>query len=187
MKKQAASKKKTDKRILREKPTVQKSSRTKRTKTRGKTKNSIKNSAKNKNVSKRQTSKKTRKRRKSSGLKERNAHYIKQGMQQAVYVVTIFLTLFILSLSFLLYQWKDYKIVEYGKDIQRYKANILRLKSEVSRQQAQINSEYIKYHRIAGIAGEKLGLKPSVQEPTIFKVDKNTLQYYVEKDQKVEE
>lgn len=108
-------------------------------------------------------------------------------MQQAVYVVTIFLVLFVLSLSFLLYQWKDYKIVEYGKDIQRYKADILRLKSEVSRQQAQINSEYIKYHRIARIAGEKLDLKPSIQEPTIFKVDKNTLQYYVEKDKKVEE
>lgn len=183
MKKQAASKKKTDKRILREKPAVRKPSRTHNTKTREKPKNS----AGNKNVSKNQNLTKTRKKRKSSGLKERNAHYIKQGMQQAVYVVTIFLVLFVLSLSFLLYQWKDYKIVEYGKDIQRYKTDILRLKSEVSRQQAQINSEYIKYHRIAQIAGEKLGLKPSVKEPTIFKVNKNTLQYYVEKDQKVDE
>lgn len=186
MKKQAASKKKTDKRILREKSPVRKPSRTIKTKTKAKPKNSLKNSAKNKNVSKNQNLKKTRKRRKSTGLRQRNTRYLKQGMQQVVYVVTIFLTLFVLSLSFLLYQWKDYKIVEYGKDIQRYRADILRLKSEVSRQQAQINSEYINYHRIAQIAGEKLGLKPSIQEPTIFKVDKNTLQYYVEKDQKVE-
>lgn len=183
MKKQTARKKKTDQRILREKPVVQKPARTPKVKTRER----LKNSVKNKNVSKNQKVKKPRKKRKSTGLKERNAHYIKQGVQQAVYVVTIFLVLFVLSLSFLLYQWKEYKIVEYGKDIQRYKADVLRLKSEVSRQQAQINSEYIKYHRIAQIAGEKLELKPSVQEPTIFTVDKNKLQYYVEKDQQVEE
>jgi hypothetical protein len=95
--------------------------------------------------------------------------------------------LFVLSLSFLLYQWKDYKIVEYGKDIQRYKSEILYLESEVSRKRAHINSELIKYHRIAQIAGEKLGLKPSVQEPIPFKVDQNMFESYVEKDRKAEQ
>lgn len=97
------------------------------------------------------------------------------------------MVLFVLSLSFLLYQWKDYTIVEYGKEIQRYKADILYIESEVNRNKAQINSELIKYHRIAQISGDKLGLKPSVQEPIPFKVDKNIFEHYVEKDRKAEQ
>lgn len=144
-------------------------------------------SARNQAVQKVERVKRNKRKKKSSGIKERNAYYLKQGMQQAVYVITIFLGLFTLSLAFLLYQWKDYKIVEFGKEIQQYRGDVLRLKSEVSRNQSKINSELIKYHRIAQISGEKLGLKPSVQEPIIFKIDKNTLEYYVGKDRKAED
>ena len=183
MKKQTTKRRAAAKKPLREKSNNGNSVKNRKTQSRKKQGSSVRNqTAQNGKGAKR-----TRRKKKSSGLKERNAHYLKQGVQQAVYVVGIFLTLFTLSLAFLLYQWKDYKIVEFGKEIQQYRSDILRLKSEVSRNQAKINSDLIKYHRIAQISGEKLGLKPSVQEPIVLKIDKNALEYYVGKDRNAEE
>ncbi|MCK6622085.1 MAG: hypothetical protein HUU32_02125 [Calditrichaceae bacterium] len=127
------------------------------------------------------------KQRRSPARAGRNAYYLKQGVQQALYVVTVFLALILLSLAFLLYQWKEYKIVEFNKDIQKLKSEVLRLESEVSRRQAQVNSQLTKYHRVAQISGEKLGLKPTVEEPLIFKVDKKSWRYYVGKDRQADQ
>lgn len=123
------------------------------------------------------------KQRRSPARAERNTYYFKQGVQQALYVVTVFLALILLSLAFLLYQWKEYKIVEFNKDIQKLKSEVLRLESEVSRRQALVNSQLTQYHRIAQISAEKLGLKPALQEPLIFKVNEKTWRHYVGKDQ----
>jgi hypothetical protein len=159
----------------------------KRTQTTIREKRSQQAGAQDRNTKRNSSSTITKKRQRARSFKGKKAYYLRQGVQQAVYVTTIFMVLFVLSLSFLLYQLKDYKIVEYGKEIQRYKADILYLESEVSRKQAHINSELMKYHRIAQISGESLGLKPSVQEPIPFKIDKNIFERYVEKDRKAEQ
>lgn len=87
-----------------------------------------------------------------------------------------------LSSAFLLYQWKDYKIVEYSKEIQDLRSDVLKLQSAESRYRARINSDLIKYHRIAEVAKDKLQLLPSVEEPVILTVDKRLLDAYVQKD-----
>ena len=45
-----------------------------------------------------------------------------------------------------------------------------------------INKELKGPKRIMKVAGEKLGLKPSIQGPIIFTADKVMLEYYAEKD-----
>ena len=117
--------------------------------------------------------------------------HVKKGVRQAVYgfytISVVFLILVMISLAFLLYQWKNYQITEYVKDIQQLKAEVLRLDSERSRYQARINTELMKYYRIARVAEKKLGLKPAIQKPTPLTVNKQRLQYYVQKDQKEKE
>jgi hypothetical protein len=175
------------KKTLKNRKTTPGAGKPKRTQTTIREKSSAQNIKPARNTQRNSNAAKSKKRKRVRSSKEKKAYYLRQGVQQAVYVITIFMVLFVLSLSFLLYQWKDYTLVEYGKEIQRYKADILYLESEVNRNKAQINSELIKYHRIAQISGDKLGLKPSVQEPIPFKVDKNIFEHYVEKDRKAEQ
>ena len=48
------------------------------------------------------------------------------------YVVSVvFLVLVMLSSAFLLFQWKNYKIVEFGKEVQQLRAEIYRLNGEI--------------------------------------------------------
>lgn len=123
--------------------------------------------------------------------RKRNVYHFKKGVQQALHgfytITAVFLILLVISLAFLVYQWKEYKIVEYGKDIQLLKVQILNLNSQVSRNQARINSELLKYNRIARVAGEKLNLQPSIGAPRLLQVDKDRLDYYVAKDRKIQE
>ncbi len=125
--------------------------------------------------------------RKSAGKKKAaGKQAVRQGLQQLAYVGVIFLSLVVLSLGFLLYQWKDYQITEYAKEIEQLRAEVLRLQSDNSRKQAYINTELLKYHRIARIAEEKLGLKPALQKPTVLVVDKQKLEAYAQKDREEE-
>ncbi len=114
------------------------------------------------------------------------ASHIKKHARKAMhdfYVISIiFLALVLLSSAFLLYQWKNYKIVQYGKEVQRLRADIHRLNGEIRPKQAFINKELKGPKRIMKVAGEKLGLKPSIQGPIIFTADKVMLEYYAEKD-----
>lgn len=190
MKKQGTKKphrKPAAKKTLKSRKTTHRSGKPKRTQTTIREKSSAQNIKSARITQRNSNAAKSKNRKRVRSSKEKKAYYLRQGVQQAVYVITIFMALFVLSLSFLLYQWKDYTIVEYGKEIQRYKADILYLKSEVNRNKAHINSELVKYHRIAQISGDKLGLKPSVQEPIPFKIDKNIFERYVEKDRKAEQ
>lgn len=99
------------------------------------------------------------------------------------YVVSVvFLVLVMLSSAFLLFQWKNYKIVEFGKEVQQLRAEIYRLNGEIRPRQAFINKELKGPKRIMQVADKKLGLKPSVRGPIIFTVDKTMLEYYAEKD-----
>lgn len=131
-------------------------------------------------------------RKRSQQQKRRKAKkQIKEGVQQALYgfytISLIFVVLFLISLGFLLYQWKEYQIVEYGKEIQQLRTDIYRLNSLVNHNEAQINTELLKYYRIARIAREKLNLVPSIQEPIVFEVDKEKLEDYARKDQKAQD
>ena len=110
---------------------------------------------------------------------KKNAH----KMVRDFYVISsIFLAMLMLSSGFLLYQWKDYKIVEYSKEIMQLQNDILQLKSSQARLQATINTDLLKYHRIAEVAKNKLALAPSVEEPVLLIVDKQKLEYYAQKD-----
>ncbi|MEZ4763545.1 MAG: hypothetical protein R3C26_10210 [Calditrichia bacterium] len=105
-----------------------------------------------------------------------------EGVYDLYIISVIFLIMLMLSSAFLLYQWKDYKIVEYSKEIQDLRSDVLKLQSAESRYRARINSDLIKYHRIAEVAKDKLQLLPSVEEPVILTVDKRLLDAYVQKD-----
>ncbi len=134
---------------------------------------------------------KTTRKRVQQRKRRKAQQQFKKGFRQALYgfytISIIFVVLFLLSLSFLLYQWKEYQIVEYGKEIQQLRTDIYRLNSQVKHNQAQINTDLMKYYRIARIAREKLGLVPSVQEPVVFEVDRRKLEYYARKDRKAQE
>lgn len=116
----------------------------------------------------------------------KNVLYLKKKVRRAVlefYMISvIFLAMLVLSSAFLLYQWKDYKLVEFAREIQLLQSDVLKLQSAVSRHQTTINTELLKYHRIVRVAQEKLALKPSVEEPVVFSVEKTQLDYYVQKD-----
>lgn len=116
---------------------------------------------------------------------------LKKGVRRAVYdfylISVIFLVLLTLSSAFLLYQWKNYKIVEFGKEIQQLQVDVLKLQSSTNRNQARINTELVNYHRIAQLVDDKLGLKPSVEEPFVLPVDQEELEYYVQKDKESNE
>ena len=124
--------------------------------------------------------------RKSQKIPKKTNLNLKKGVRRAVYdlyiISVIFLILLMLTSAFLLYQWKDYKIVEYSKEIQDLRSDVLKLQSAESRYRARINSDLIKYHRIAEVAKDKLQLLPSVEEPVILTVDKRLLDAYVQKD-----
>ncbi len=124
--------------------------------------------------------------RKSQKMPKKTNLNLKKGVRRAVYdlyiISVIFLIMLMLSSAFLLYQWKDYKIVEYSKEIQDLRSDVLKLQSAESRYRARINSDLIKYHRIAEVAKDKLQLLPSVEEPVILTVDKRLLDAYVQKD-----
>ncbi len=128
----------------------------------------------------------TGQKRKRKAVNRKTVLQVKQGVRQAVYgfytISLVFLILILVSLAFLVYQWKDYQITEYVKDIQHLKAEILRLDSEKSRYQAKINSELMTYYRIARVAEKELGLKPASTEPLPLRVDKKRLAFYVQKD-----
>ncbi len=129
--------------------------------------------------------------RKPRKLKGKSTLNLKKGVRRAVYdfylISVVFLILLTLSSAFLLYQWKNYKIVEFGKEIQRLQVDVLKFQSTVNRNQAKINTELIKYHRIAQVAKDKLGLQPSVEEPFVLLVDQKKLEYYVRKDKESKE
>lgn len=128
--------------------------------------------------------KKKKKPAKGSG---KNAAILKRGMRKALYdfytISLVFLMLLVLSSMFLLYQWKNYKVVEFGKEIQRLQSEKLRLESEMSRNQARMITFQQKVEKIAP---EKLGLKPAIREPVLFRIDQKKLDYYVQKDREVQ-
>jgi len=146
---------------------------------------SVKKSSARKPASQRTTQRKTT-RRKPRKKTRKSTLNLKKGVRRAVYdfylISVIFLVLLTLSSAFLLYQWKNYKIVEFGKEIQQLQVDVLKLQSSTNRNQARINTELVNYHRIAQLVDEKLGLKPSVEEPFVLPVDQKELEYYVQKD-----
>ena len=108
-------------------------------------------------------------------------------MRKALYdfytISLVFLMLLVLSSMFLLFQWKNYKVVEFGKEIQRLQSEKLRLESEMSRNQAKMIAFQQKVEKIAP---EKLGLKPAIREPVLFRIDQKKLDYYVQKDREAQ-
>ncbi len=128
--------------------------------------------------------KKTAAKRKTTKARSKSKETIKKGVRRALldfYTISlIFLGLLILSSMFLVYQWKDFWITEYGKDIGRLQGQIFTLTSELSHNQATVNH---LQQQVEKVAPKKLGLQPSLKEPIVFKVNQNKLEYYVRKDQ----
>lgn len=125
--------------------------------------------------------------KKSKKAAGKNAAILKRGMRRALYdfytISLVFLMLLVLSSMFLLFQWKNYKVVEFGKEIQRLQSEKLRLESEMSRNQAKMITFQQKVEKIAP---EKLGLKPAIREPVLFRIDQKKLDYYVQKDREAQ-
>jgi len=120
--------------------------------------------------------------------KKKNIYYLKKGARDAALGFTsiflMFLVILFLSALFLGYQYKEYKIVQLGKEIQQLKAEILQLNSFNQRLRAQISSQLDEYHRIARIAREKLQLEESIEKPLVLKVDKDKYLKYRARDEK---
>lgn len=153
-------------------------------------------------TTKRNAAAKTKKSNRSrAGVKEREqkarrrqrrqqVRKIKQGFRQTMYglyaISLVGVILLIMSVTFLLYQWKNVAIVEYSKEIQQLRSEMYGLYSEKSRNEARINKELMDDRRIFRIAKEQLGLERSIEQPRILKVDIEKLNYYARKDMEQE-
>jgi len=116
---------------------------------------------------------------------------LKSGAKSAFHGISTILIMFslliIASSSFILYQYKEYKITELAEEIQTLKLDILKLASQNSRYQGLLNSRLLRYQRIAAVAKTRLHMKESLHQPAHFRVDKKQLEYYVRLDQKEDE
>lgn len=111
---------------------------------------------------------------------------VRQGVRQAVQAVYLVLgigvLLVVLSVAFVLYQWKEVAIVEAAKQIEVLREEVRALESARSRREGLINNTLLQESRLVGYSREKLGLERTIEQPTVFAVDKDTWMYYVRKD-----
>ncbi|RMG63339.1 MAG: hypothetical protein D6715_11345 [Calditrichaeota bacterium] len=107
---------------------------------------------------------------------------VRQATRGLSTVVMIFSLFLVASLGFLLFQWKEYLLTKYNKDIQLLTEEVYRLRSERSELESEIKSSLTQYHRIARIGREKLGLEQSLRPPAVLVVDGKKLKRYARKD-----
>lgn len=125
--------------------------------------------------------------RKKKPKKEEAIYWLKKGTREAFYgfssVLLAFLVLLILSMAFLFYQYKEYKILQYSREIQQLKVEILKLNSQNNRLKSRIHTRLSEYNRIARVVRDKLGLVESIEKPTRLRVDKKTYEKFARKDE----
>ncbi len=122
-----------------------------------------------------------KRRRKNAGARP-VVYSVQQATRSLSTAVMIFTLFLVASMGFLLFQWKEYVLTKYTKNIQRLTEEVYRLRSERSELESTVKRSLTQYHRIARIAREKLGLEQSLHPPAILVVDGKKLAYYARKD-----
>lgn len=113
---------------------------------------------------------------------------IKKGTQKAAHSLTasfmIFFVLIFLSITFILFQLKEFQITRYFKDIRSLKNEIEELESANHHYRSKIDNELATHTQIFKLANQ-LGLQESLEQPQVLHINKDKLRKYVEKDQKI--
>ena len=115
-------------------------------------------------------------------------YHIKKGARSAARGISasfvIFIILMVLSISFILYQLKEFQINKDIQEIRKLKNEIEELVSLNHHHKSRINNELANYSRIAGLAYE-MDLREALTAPTILTIEKNKQRKYEEKDKKI--
>jgi cell division protein FtsL len=119
--------------------------------------------------------------------KKINIYEVKKGARKAAHGITaslmIFFVLMILSISFILYQLKEFQINKDIKEIRKVRNEIEELRSLNQYYRGKVN-ELTSSSRIRRLANE-MGLQESLTAPRALIVDKGELNNYEEKDKEV--
>lgn len=112
---------------------------------------------------------------------------VKKKARKAAHGITaslmIFFLLMILSISFILYQLKEFQINKENKEIRKLKNKIEELRSLNQYYRGRVN-ELTSSSRIRRLANE-MGLQESLTIPKTLMVEKDELDNYAEKDKEV--
>lgn len=115
-------------------------------------------------------------------------YQIKKGARSAARGISasfmIFVVLMVLSISFILYQLKEFQINKDIKEIRKLKNDIEELESLNHHYQSKIKNELANYSRISRLAYE-MELQETLTAPAILTIDKNRLRDYEKKDKEV--
>lgn len=95
-----------------------------------------------------------------------------------------FFVLMLLSISFILFQLKEFQITKEIKDIRELRNEIEELRSLNQRYQSKIKNELAANSRISSLSKE-MGLEETTRSPEVLIVDKKKLDHYAEKDKKI--
>lgn len=95
-----------------------------------------------------------------------------------------FFVLMLLSISFILFQLKEFQITKEIKDIRELRNEIEELRSLNQRYQSKIKNELAANSRISSLSKE-MGLEETTRSPKVLIVDKKKLDHYAEKDKKI--
>jgi len=95
-----------------------------------------------------------------------------------------FFVLMLLSISFILFQLKEFQITKEIKEIRELRNDIEELRSLNHRYKSKIKNELETNSRIASL-GKEMGLEEPIRSPEVMVVDKNKLDQYAEKDKKI--
>ena len=107
---------------------------------------------------------------------------VRQALQALYLISAIGGVLLVLSVAFVLYQWKEVAIVEATKQIEVLREEVRALESARSRREGLVNNTLLQETRLVNYGRERLGLERTIEQPTVFAVDKDTWMYYVRKD-----
>lgn len=95
-----------------------------------------------------------------------------------------FFVLILVSISFILFQLKEFQITEEIKEIRGLRNDIEELRSQNHRYQSKIKNELAANSRISSL-GREMGLEETTRSPEVLIVDKKKLDHYAEEDKKI--
>lgn len=95
-----------------------------------------------------------------------------------------FFVLMLISISFILFQLKEFQITEEIKEIRGLRNDIEELRSLNHRYQSKIKNELAANSRISSL-GKEMGLEETIRSPEVLIVDKRKLDHYAKKDKKI--
>ncbi len=101
-----------------------------------------------------------------------------RGMSVVALISLVFL---MLTSVFLLYQWKEFRILQVRRQISALDRALGQLETEINHKETQIR-QLIDIHRISRIARQHANLQQSIEETGVLPVDAKKWQYFREKD-----